>query len=253
MYIDSHAHITSDELYPTVENILQRAKLADVQYILNICTDASTLQRGLEVHLRHPWVMNAGATTPHDVLTLGEKDFLLFEKSALSGKLVAVGETGLDYHYERSPKALQQEYLIRYFDLAKRANLPVVIHCRDAFEDLFSMADKYYRSNRAILHCFTGTLEEAKEVVKRGWKISFSGIVTFKKSEDLRRVFSEIPMSSILIETDAPYLAPGKYRGKINEPGYITETYRLIADRLSIDVGHLCNIVVNNFQSIITG
>ena len=113
-------------------------------------------------------------------------------------------------------------------------NLPVVIHCRDAFEDLFTIADKEY-DGPLVLHCFTGTLEESREVIKRGWMLSLSGIVTFKKSEELKKVAIDVPMERLLIETDAPYLAPGKYRGKRNEPSYITETLKVIADLKEID------------------
>ncbi len=249
MFVDTHAHITSDELFPEIEEIIEQAKKSHLSRILNICTDQSTLQRGIQVGQKHPIVWNAGATTPHDVGKLGISDFPLFEKAAREGKLVAIGETGLDYHYTHSPKALQQEYLKRYFALAEETNLPVIIHCREAFYDLFSFADRFYRGNRPILlHCFTGTKEEAEECVKRGWYVSMSGIVTFNKSTDLQETLKTIPLNQLVVETDAPYLAPGKYRGKMNKPHYILETYYFISAHLGIDLYKLSEQVAINFS-----
>lgn len=224
MYVDSHAHLTSDQLFPHLDEILKRASLAKVTHMINICTDQSTLKRGLE--LNHPSVYNAASTTPHDVDTLGESDFFIMEKAAREGLLVAVGETGLDYHYEHSPKEKQQEFLIRYAKLAKECDLPLIIHCRDAFPDLF----KILKSERVLIHCFTGTKEEAKEIVNRGWLLSLSGIVTFKKSHELKEVAQNTPLEHLLIETDAPYLSPEGFRGKTNEPSFLVKTAEVIGE-----------------------
>lgn len=226
MFFDSHAHLTVDGPFQDLEGILERAQERSVGQICNINIDALSLERGLAMKQDH--IAQAGATTPHDVEKLGEVEFPLFEKAALSGQLNAVGETGLDYFYEHSNRALQQEFLVRYFDLAKRANLPIIFHCRDAFYDLFALADKHF-DGPAILHCFTGTMDEAKKGLDRGWLISFSGILTFKKSNDLREVAKEIPLSSCLIETDTPYLAPQTKRGKPNEPSFLPETAAMLA------------------------
>jgi TatD DNase family protein len=234
--IDSHAHLTSETLWPHIEQILEGAIQAGVERVVNICTDALTLERGIELSHRHPWIGNVAATTPHDVETEGESFFPLVVKAAEDKKLLAIGETGLDYHYEHSPRIAQKKYLEKYFDLALRFKLPTVIHCRDAFADLFSIADHCYSRHRLLLHCFTGTLEEAKKALDRGWKISFSGIITFKKSESLRKVVATVPLNSILIETDAPYLAPNSKRGTMNEPAFILETAMCIAQVKQLDI-----------------
>lgn len=248
MYIDSHAHITSDELFPEIDLLIAEAKQAGLTRILNICTDQSTLQRGLSLAKKEPLIWNAGATTPHDVEKDGLTDFAYFEAAAEEGSLVAVGETGLDYHYQHSPKALQQEYLKRYFALAMHANLPVIIHCRDAFKDLFTFADLHYKGDKPLLiHCFTGTSEEAKEAVQRGWYISMSGIVTFKNAIELQKTFEQIPLSQLLIETDAPYLAPTIYRGKMNKPHYIVETYKFAANLYNQSLEQITSQVISNF------
>jgi len=229
-YIDSHAHLTSPSVLPHLEEVLARARLAQVSYILNICTDPESLKEGLFLATQHPWIKNAGATTPHDVAEEGEEAFPLFSAAAKGKKLAAVGETGLDYHYAYSPKEIQKQFLKRYLHLAAETHLPVIFHCREAFSDLFSVVDSEYPAQApAVLHCFTGTIQEAEQVIKRGWYLSLSGIVTFKKSEPLREVAKMVPLSQLLIETDTPYLAPQSQRGKPNEPSFIPEIAAAIA------------------------
>ena len=226
--VDSHAHITSDELYPNVEGILARALLEKVSKVININTDRITLDRALDLKKKYPdLVFNTLATTPHDVEKEGEENFAYFEKVIRAGHVVAVGEVGLDYHYEHSNREIQKHFLSRYFDLAIDVNLPVVIHCRgdEAFADLYQFPQKI----RAVLHCFTGNLEQAQIALERGWYISISGIATFKKSEALRNVIKEIPLERLLIETDSPYLAPQSKRGQVNEPANVGEVAETIA------------------------
>lgn len=230
---DSHAHLTDDPLYQNLEILLERAKNKDVVKILNIATDSISLQRALSCN--HPMLCHAGATPPQEAKEKGREEFSHFEKAATEKKLVAIGETGLDYYYEKESKKEQQELLIRYLHLAQKLHLPVIFHCREAFEDLFKITDQEYKG-KAILHCFTGTLEEAKEVIKRNWYLSISGIVTFKKSEALREVVKEIPLENLLIETDAPYLAPHSQRGRSNEPSFLVETAQMIAQIKAISL-----------------
>ncbi len=233
-FIDSHAHLTSERVIDHVEEMLQRAKDRKVVKIVNICTDEASLEKGLLLSKRHPWVYNAAATTPHDVEKEGESFFPLVEKHAED--LVALGETGLDYFYEHSDRKKQAEFLVKYFALAHETKLPLIFHCRDAFVDLFALADSHYKKRPAVLHCFTGTKEDARGCLDRGWYISFSGIVTFKKSEALREVVKFVPLDRIFIETDTPYLAPESVRGKLNEPSYVVETAERIAKERGVSV-----------------
>jgi TatD DNase family protein len=229
MYIDSHAHLTDDTVIGNLEEILERAQKKGLEKIVNICTDQKSLEAGLLLAETFPWIYNTAATTPHDVEKEGETFFPIVRRCAQEKKLVALGETGLDYHYEHSDRQVQKRFLSKYFELAKEAKLPLIFHCREAFSDLFEMADLQYKDLPAVLHCFTGTLEEAKGCLERGWYISFSGIVTFKKSETLREAAAYVPLEKMLIETDTPYLAPQSHRGKMNEPSYITETAEVLA------------------------
>lgn len=253
-WIDTHAHLSGSPLYEELDAILQRAARAEIARVVNICTDAATLERGLEAALRHPGLVNTAATTPHDVEKEGKSFFPIVSRYAKEGKLVAIGETGLDYHYMHSPKETQQEYLKKYLLLALECSLPVVIHCRDAFDDLFNILDKDYRvqgkTAPGVLHCFTGTPEEAVEVVKRGWYVSFSGIVTFKKSNLLREAAKRVPMEQLLIETDAPYLAPQSRRGQRNEPAFLPETAAVLAGVKEVPVYEMAKITTRNAKKL---
>ncbi len=248
MYFDSHAHLTSDSVYSRIDPILERASKAGVSHIANICTDPLTLERGIELVKKNPWVYNVGATTPHDVEKDGARVFPIFEKAAREGQLVAVGETGLDYHYKHSSKKLQQEFLVQYIALAQELNLPLVIHCREAFEDLFAIAGDV--KVPLILHCFTGTLQEAEKVIQKGWYLSLSGIVTFKRSEELCQVAKIVPLNQLLIETDTPYLAPAPYRGKRNEPAFVVHTAMCIAKLREMAVNDLANSTSKNASRV---
>ena len=227
MFTDSHAHLTHSSVIDHVEAMLQRAKQHKIGTIVNICTDYESLQKGLLLRERHDTVFNAAAVTPHDVEKIGEIFFPEVATCAREGKILAIGETGLDYHYEHSPREMQKRFLDHHLNLAVEADLPLIFHCREAFEDLFERVGKY---QAAVLHCFTGTLEEAKKCLDKGWMISFSGIVTFKNSAALREVARFVPLDSILIETDTPYLAPLSKRGKMCEPAYVIETAQVVAD-----------------------
>lgn len=250
-FFDSHAHLTSEAILPIVEEVISRAKQSNILHILNICTDKSSLEEGISLNQKHPFVKNAGATTPHDVEKEGELFFPLFQKAAEENQLAAIGETGLDYHYTHSPIPLQKQFLVKYLNLASAHQLPVIFHCRDAFEDLFSIVDyEYPKKSAAVLHCFTGSLKEAEEVLKRGWYLSLSGIVTFKKSEELREVAKMVPLSQLLIETDSPYLAPQSKRGKPNEPSFLPETAQLIAAVKGIPAHEVASATFQNAKGL---
>jgi TatD DNase family protein len=251
--IDSHAHLTSDALFSDIESVLARAKVAGIDAIINICTNASTLERGLALAKKFPWIYNAAATTPHDVEKEGEALFSLMEHHALSGDLVAVGETGLDYHYYSASKEIQKHFLKKYLHLARTSQLPVIIHCREAFEDLFQIVDKEYLIDgsvaKGVLHCFTGTASEAEAVLLRGWYLSLSGIVTFKKSSTLRDIAKLTPLNQLLVETDSPYLAPQSQRSKLNEPSFLQEIIQTIAEVKGILIEEVINASANNART----
>lgn len=253
MLIDSHAHLSiQDGLL--LEEELQRAKDAQIRAIINICTDKPSLEKGLMLEAAYkesaPRIYTVASTTPHDVAKDGAHFYPIVEKIAHEKRLVAIGETGLDYYYEHSPKEEQIKYLRKYLQLAQKLDLPVVIHCRDAWSDFFSIVDEENaragKQIRGVLHCFTGSLEDAKQVIERGLYLSLSGIVTFKKSYDLQEVAKFVPLNHVLIETDSPYLAPQKYRGQKNEPAYVVEVAKMIAILKEISIEKLAEATTCN-------
>ena len=251
LYFDSHAHLSDATILPHIDAVMERAKKGNIERIINICTDLETLKEGLILETRFKSIRNAGATPPHDVEKEGEKAFSSFEEAARMGQLVAVGETGLEYYYKELDRKIQQKFLIQYLHLAQECKLPVIFHCREAFEDLFAIVDgEYPKKAPAILHCFTGSLKEAEGVLSRGWYLSLSGIVTFKKSETLREVAKMVPLDQLLIETDAPYLAPQSKRGKMNEPSFLVETAQKIAAVKGISEESLAAAIYENGLSL---
>ena len=249
-FIDSHAHLTLDDTFSfsKTEEILKRAKKANIKTIINICTNLFSLEKGIELAKKHRSVFTAAATPPHDTEKEEKSFFSLVEKYAKEKKIVAIGETGLDYYYKYSKKETQKAFFEKYLSLAKDLSLPVIIHCREAFNDLFEITKKYMPFP-AVLHCFTGTNEEAKKALENGWYISFSGIITFKNSNALREVVKIVPLEKMLIETDSPYLAPQKYRGGGNEPAYLIETAKEIAKIKNVEIDKVARITSKNARS----
>jgi TatD DNase family protein len=229
-FVDAHAHLTfevSDELAP----MLQRASEAHISSIINICSDLADLTRGLELSQsqKAPKIFTVAGRTPHDAAKVAAPFFEKVAECARQGKLIAIGETGLDYFYLHASKEVQGQVFIRHLELASQTHLPVVIHCRDAFDDLEKAIQEVAPNVAVMLHCFTGTLEEAKRAIDHGWYISLSGIVTFPKSAALQEVAKFVPKEKLLIETDSPYLAPQGFRGKKNEPAFLVQTAKYIA------------------------
>lgn len=253
-FVDSHAHLSNPSVALQIEPILERAKEAGISAIINICTSMDELRRGLKLAETNPWIYTAAATTPHDAEIEGEDVFPVMAAHARSGKLVAIGETGLDYFYYRETKEAQKKLLKNNLHLAIDCRLPVIIHCRDAFQDFFDILDRDYVVNGVhgpgVLHCFTGTVQEADEIINRGWFLSLSGIVTFKRSDELREVAKRVPLDQLLIETDTPYLAPQTHRGQPNEPAYLPETAALIASVKGISIEELAHATSENAKKL---
>ena len=243
--IDSHAHLTFTDSLSEIEGMITKAKHAGISKIINVCTDLQSLETAEIIVNRHNWIYNAAGISPHDV----EKDmsafYSLIEKYAKAQKIVAIGEIGLDYFYHKSSKDLQMTFLKKQIELAIKYNLPVIFHCREAFPDLFHIT-KSYPQFKGLVHCFTGSIEEAEKILEIGWYISFSGIVTFNKSIALQKVAAQIPLEKMLIETDTPFLAPQIYRGKKNEPAFLIETAKQISSLKNIKVEEVIETTAHN-------
>jgi TatD DNase family protein len=255
MFIDSHAHISSDAFsMDEWDSYLQRAKEQGVTKVINICSDLTALKNGILLAEQHSNVFLAAACPPHDVEEHGKEFFAEFKKLIDHSSVVAVGETGLDYYYENLDKETQRYHLKKYLVESIQRDLPCVIHCREAFQDFFSILDEIEAEHgakvRGVLHCFTGTNEEALELVKRHWYVSYSGIVTFKKSIELRKTLKVVPLNHILIETDSPYLAPPPFRGKRNESSYLPEIAKVVAEQKGVPLDVIANQTTENANEL---
>ena len=246
--MDSHAHLTSEDFPMNSEGAIIRAKEACITKILNICTNVNELKEGLILEKRHPGIVkNIASTTPHDAEKESKETFSFFEKCAFENKLVGIGETGFDDFIEPDNQKAQFDLCRKYVDLAIRASLPCVFHVRGdgAFENLFKVAAEF-PSFKGVIHCFTGNQEQAEKVLSLGWYISISGIATFKKSQELRDVIKTIPLERLLLETDSPWLSPQGYRGKPNEPSYVTVVAQSLAEIFDVSFEEICNLTYSN-------
>jgi TatD DNase family protein len=247
---DSHAHLTFEKMRGT--EAIQHAVDAGVMAIMDIAVNANSLEKSfqLDEHITPLTLYHAAATTPHDVTGPDDPFFSIVEKAVHERRLSAIGETGLDFFHAAQTKNFQETVFLRYAQLAVDTKRPLIIHCRDAFSVLIPILRSFGSPLRGIIHCFTGTKEEAATLLDMGWSLSISGIVTFPKSESLREVVRFLPLDRMLIETDAPYLAPGPKRGQTNEPAFIVHTAETIALIKGTTFEAVCEATFSNAQEL---
>jgi TatD DNase family protein len=229
--VDSHAHVDMSEFDSDRADMLARAQAAGVRQILAIGGAPGALGSALPFAERYEWIYAAAGIHPHEAKLATQAHYDELADLAKRPKFLAWGEIGLDYHYDHSPRDVQQRVFIEQLELARRAGCPVIIHCREAWPDCLALLEKHWRSAGlgGIFHCFSGTLEEARRGTEMGFLISFAGNVTYPKAQNLREVAAALPLESILIETDSPFLAPQPFRGRRNEPALVAEVARTLA------------------------
>jgi len=213
------------------QEMLERARAAGVRNILAIGGSPGALGSAIPFAERYDWIYAAGGIHPHEAKLATPVYYDELGALARHPKFIGWGEIGLDYHYDHSPRDVQERVFIEQLDLARHAGKPVIIHCREAWEDCLGILARHWRSSGlgGIFHCFTGTIEEARRGIEMGFLVSFAGNSTYPKAQNLREVASALPLESILIETDAPFLAPQGFRGRRNEPSFVAEVARMLA------------------------
>ncbi|HET6978595.1 MAG TPA: TatD family hydrolase [Pyrinomonadaceae bacterium] len=254
MFTDSHAHIDGVEFDDDREAVIERARAAGVSVILNVGTGdphSGALERAVELGRTHENIYTAIGTHPHDARLYDDQAEERIKTLLTSERVIAWGEIGLDFHYDNSPRDVQIAVFKRQLHAACECDLPVVIHTREAESETIEILKSEYADakRRGVFHCFSGSMDLARSAIELGFMISFSGIVTFKKAEELRAVAKEVPLDRLLIETDCPYLTPIPYRGKRNEPAYVVEVARCLAGLHGVDVESMARITTNNFQT----
>ncbi len=249
MLVDSHCHLDFPEFAPELDAIVARARAAGIGRMVTISTRVRKLPQVLAVAEKYPDIFCSVGTHPHNAHE--ELDIDTAQLIALSKhpKIVAIGEAGLDYHYDKSPRDAQEAGFRQHIAAARQTGLPLVIHAREADADMARILVEETEKGAfpAVLHCYTGGRDLAFEAIELGLYIGFTGIMTFKNGQDLRDLAADLPAHRILVETDAPFLAPLPYRGKRNEPSYVVETAKVLAQVRGIDADEIARQTTENF------
>jgi TatD DNase family protein len=234
------------------EEILARARAAGVATLLAIGSGSgpARLDAAIPFAESHDWIFATIGVHPHEAKLATEEHFARLDELARHPRVIAWGEIGLDYFYDHSPKDVQHAVFRRQLEQARAARLPIVIHCRDAWTDCLTILEEAWRSSGlgGIMHCFTGNIEEARRSLAMGFVVSFAGNVTYPKAQNLRDVARELPLESLLIETDSPFLAPQGLRGKRNEPANVAEVARTLANVRNLPASEMASITAGNFR-----
>lgn len=229
--VDTHSHLNSEDFSGILPEVILRAVNADVRNIMVVGADLPSSIRAMEMTGSFSGVQlyPAVGIHPHDSSDLDDKTKVLISQMAGHGSVLAVGETGLDYFYDHSPRSIQRASFQWHLELAYELGKPVIVHVRDAYSDTLDILSSMSARPPGVIHCFSGSLEDAETFLEMGYFLSFAGPVTFKKNDALREVAKRIPIDRILCETDSPYLAPHPMRGKPNEPSYVRYVYERMA------------------------
>jgi len=250
--IDSHCHLDDKQFDSDREETIERARAAGVETMLAIGTGDGPPDLECAVRLadRHPFVYATVGVHPHEARKATAETFGRMRELARQAKVVAIGEIGLDYHYDFSPREVQRQVFATQLDLAAETGLPIVIHTREAWEDTLAAIRTWGRPVRGIMHCFTGDREQARQALDLGFHLAFGGVLTFPKAEEVREAARLTPLDRLLVETDCPYLAPVPYRGKRNEPAYVAETVKRLATVRGEDAEKVAEETARNFEVV---
>jgi TatD DNase family protein len=253
MLVDSHAHIQGKEYAGEVEAVIARARSAGVETIIAVggAGDMSSNTEAIQLATTFPNIYATVGMHPHDAKDVGADELDVLKNLAADSKVIAIGETGLDYYYSHSPHDVQRRVFGQFIHMARQAQLPIIVHERDAAQD----ATELLRCGgagelRGVIHCFTGNYESACAYLDLGFYLSFTGIITFKNANALREVVSKIPLECILVETDSPYLTPVPHRGKRNEPAYARHVAETIANVKGISFEEIAQITTANAKQL---
>jgi TatD DNase family protein len=250
MMIDSHAHLEMEEFDDDRDAVLGRAVAAGLTAIVTVGTTIPDCEKAVELARLHPLVYAAVGIHPHEVKGIEAGTYDVLRVLAQQEKVVAIGEIGLDFFHDHSPRAVQLRRFAEQLDLALELDLPVIIHDREAHAETLRILQQRRGRLRGVLHCFSGNEQMARECLALGFYLSVAGPVTYRKADQLRAVVREIPAERILIETDAPYLAPQPWRGKRNEPAYVAETARCLAEIRGMAAGELERVTEENARRL---
>ena len=244
--IDSHCHINLNHFADDLETVIEHALIDGVRGMLNIGFDPETARETIELVEKYPFIFGVVGCHPHDAQSLDDEFEAMIRDFLTHDRVIGIGEIGLDYYRDLSPQEVQNDVFRRMIRLGREQSVPIVIHCRDAFQDVVSALKEESDHHRGIFHAFAGTPEEAQQVIDLGFHIGVGGVVTFQNSQ-LSRTLETVPVESIVLETDSPYLTPSPYRGKRNEPAYVSHVARAVASIKGVTPGEISRISDENF------
>lgn len=252
MIIDSHCHLDDRSFERDRDEVLARAKVAGVGAMLSIGTGQGPpdLEAAIRVADNQAAIYATVGVHPHDAEKADQRTFSDLEELLGRPKVLALGEIGLDYHYDNSPRERQREVFVRQMEIARTAGKPIAIHTRDAWDDTLTLLDEHWVSSGlgCVMHCFSGNEEQADAAVERGFHCSYGGVLTFARAEDVRAGAARIPLDRVLVETDAPYLTPAPYRKvRRNEPCYVVHTAKRLAELKRVSYKELARQTTRNF------
>ena len=251
MLFDTHAHLNLPQFADDLDDVIERAKRAGVSEIVVVGFDEKTIERALELVDRYSCLYAAIGYHPVDAIEMKGEHLSMLERLSSHPKVVALGEMGLDYHWDKSPKDVQKDVFRKQIRLAKKVNMPIIIHNRNADDDVIQILEEERADTvGGIMHCFSGDVEMAKRCLEMNFYISLGGPVTFKNAHVPKEVAAYVPLDRLLIETDCPYLAPHPHRGKRNEPAYVKLVAETIAEIKGIDLDELAAITTANAKKI---
>lgn len=250
MLFDSHAHIDDEKFDADRDEVIARALENGVTGILNAGASMASSARSVALTKQYKSVYAAVGIHPHDAKEALEKDYEQLAEWTKEDKVVAIGEIGLDYYYDLSPREVQRDVFIRQLDVARQTGMPFIIHDRDAHGEILDILKKEAKGMSGVLHCFSGSLEMAREVIKMGLYISIAGPVTFKNAAKLPEIVRNAPLDRLLVETDCPYLTPHPHRGKRNEPVYVRLVAMQVASFRGMDLSALAEATTKNVKSL---
>ncbi len=247
MLIDSHAHLEMPDFKRDLEQVIQRAKEAGVGYIFTIGTERKDWERVLEIANSHPSIYAILGVHPHNAKEIDALTYPTLREHCQNGKVRAYGEIGLDFFRNRSPRDIQLKRFREQIGLAKELGLPIVVHDREAHQETLEiLKSEKAEESGGIIHCFSGDYGMAKACMEMGFYISIPGSITFKNAEAFREIVKRIPLESLLVETDAPFLTPEPFRGKRNEPSYVRYTAQRVAEIKSISFEEVAEVTTEN-------
>ncbi|MFO7888727.1 MAG: TatD family hydrolase [bacterium] len=247
--IDTHAHLNMDHFQEDIQEVIEKSAASHLKYIIDIATDLASSRKVIRDCENYEMVFGAVGIHPHDSAQHTEQDLTELETLLIHPKIVALGETGLDYYYDYSPRPVQKKFFQAQLTLAAEVNIPVIIHIREAMKDGLEILQNLDTIPRGVFHCYSGTQQDLYKILDLGFYISFTGVVTFKNFKR-QSVVAAVPLDRLLLETDAPFMTPVPYRGKRNDPSYVKYILKAVADTHNISESSLAQKTTANAENL---